>query len=183
MGLAGGPPLTKAALIEWKESLSASRAPATVNSMLAAVNGFFRFMGWKGIAVKLLKIQKALFCDERRELTRAEYARLVSAAQKVGNERLSLVMQTICATGIRVSELRFITVEAVTTGRAEICNKGKRRTVLPPGPATPAAAEIPSEAKKDRRSGIHHPDGQAVGPVKYLAGYESPLRERGRGAE
>ena len=111
----------------------ASHAPATVNSILAAVNGFFRFMGWKDIAVKLLKIQKALFCEERRELTRAEYARLVSAAQKVGNERLSLVMQTICATGIRVSELRFITVEAVTTGRAELCNKGKRRTVFLPG--------------------------------------------------
>ena len=111
----------------------ASHAPATVNSILAAVNGFFRFMGWKDIAVKLLKIQKALFCDERRELTRAEYARLVSAAQKVGNERLSLVMQTICDTGIRVSELRFITVEAVTTGRAELCNKGKRRTVFLPG--------------------------------------------------
>lgn len=110
-----------------------SHAPATVNSILAVVNGFFRFMGWKDIAVKLLKIQKALFCDERRELTRAEYARLVSAAQKVGNERLSLVMQTICATGTRVSELRFITVEAVTTGRAEICNKGKRRTVFLPG--------------------------------------------------
>lgn len=110
-----------------------SHAPATVNSILAAVNGFFRFMGWKDIAVKLLKIQKALFCDERRELTRAEYARLVSAAQKVGNERLSLVMQTICATGTRVSELRFITVEAVTTGRAEICNKGTRRTVFLPG--------------------------------------------------
>ena len=110
-----------------------SHAPATVNSILAAVNGFFRFMGWKDIAVKLLKIQKALFCDERRELTRAEYARLVSAAQKVGNEWLSLVMQTICATGTRVSELRFITVEAVTTGRAEICNKGKRRTVFLPG--------------------------------------------------
>ena len=110
-----------------------SHAPATVNSILAAVNGFFRFMGWKDIAVKLLKIQKALFCDERRELTRAEYARLVSTAQKVGNERLSLVMQTICATGTRVSELRFITVEAVTTGRAEICNKGKRRTVFLPG--------------------------------------------------
>ena len=110
-----------------------SHAPATVNSILAAVNGIFRFMGWKDIAVKLLKIQKALFCDERRELTRAEYARLVSAAQKVGNERLALVMQTICATGTRVSELRFITVEAVTTGRAEICNKGKRRTVFLPG--------------------------------------------------
>ena len=94
-----------------------SHAPATVNSILAVVNGFFRFMGWKDIAVKLLKIQKALFCDERRELTRAEYARLVSAAQKVGNERLSLVMQTICATGTRVSELRFITAGAVFTTR------------------------------------------------------------------
>lgn len=110
----------------------ASHAPATVNSILAAVNGFFRFMGWKDIAVKLLKIQKALFCDERRELTRAEYARLVSAAQKKGNERLSLIMQTICATGIRVSELRFITAEAVATGRAEVCNKGKRRTIFLP---------------------------------------------------
>lgn len=127
-----GHPLTKAALIEWKEVLLASYAPATVNSMLAAVNSFFRFMGWKGITVRLLKIQKALFCDESKELTRTEYARLVSAAQKAGNERLSLVMQTICATGIRVSELRFITVESVSVGRAEICNKGKRRTVFLP---------------------------------------------------
>ncbi|MFR5026761.1 MAG: tyrosine-type recombinase/integrase [Evtepia gabavorous] len=87
----------------------------------------------EGHRCKAVEDTKALFCDERRELTRAEYARLVSAAQKVGNERLSLVMQTICATGTRVSELRFITVEAVTTGRAEICNKGKRRTVFLPG--------------------------------------------------
>ena len=127
-----GRPLTKAVLIEWKEALMASHAPATVNSMLAAVNGFFRFTGWGDITVKLLKIQKALFCDECRELTRAEYARLVSAAQKKGNERLSLIMQTICATGIRVSELRFITAEAVATGRAEVCNKGKRRTIFLP---------------------------------------------------
>ena len=103
----------------------ASHAPATVNSILAAVNGFFRFMGWKDIAVKLLKIQKALFCDERRELTRAEYARLVSAAQKVGNERLSLVMQTICATGIRVSELGDFSMEydlKTPEQQAEVCN-------------------------------------------------------------
>ena len=114
----------------------ASHAPATVNSILAAVNGFFRFMGWKDIAVKLLKIQKALFCDERRELTRAEYARLVSAAQKVGNERLSLVMQTICATGIRVSELRFITVEAARSssraGYAGCCGNTFRSKKRPP---------------------------------------------------
>lgn len=127
-----GQPLTKAALIGWKEHLTACHAPTTVNSMLAALNGFLNFMGWRECAVKLLKIQKSLFCDEHRELTRAEYARLVSAAQRRDNERLSLVIQTICATGIRVSELRFITAEAVQTGRAEITNKGKRRTVFLP---------------------------------------------------
>ena len=127
-----GQPLTKAALIGWKEHLTACHAPTTVNSMLAALNGFLNFMGWRECAVKLLKIQKSLFCDEHRELTRAEYARLVSAAQRRDNERLSLVMSTICATGIRVSELRFITAEAVQTDRAEITNKGKRRTVFLP---------------------------------------------------
>ena len=127
-----GRPVTKAALIGWKEELAQRHAPATVNSMIAAVNGFLHFMGWRECAVKLLKIQKSLFCDERRELTRSEYARLVRAAEQEGNLRLSMVLQTICATGIRVSELRFITVEAVRTGRAEIVNKGKRRTVFLP---------------------------------------------------
>lgn len=128
----GGAPVTKAALIEWKDHLTASHAPATVNSMLAAANGFFSFMAWRGLTVKLLKIQKSPFCDEGRELTRAEYARLVRAAERLENERLSLVIQTICATGIRVSELRFITVEAVRSGRAEVTNKGKRRAVFLP---------------------------------------------------
>lgn len=127
-----GAPVTKAALIEWKDHLTASHAPATVNSMLAAANGFFSFMAWRGLTVKLLKIQKSPFCDEGRELTRAEYARLVRAAERLENERLSLVIQTICATGIRVSELRFITVEAVRSGRAEVTNKGKRRAVFLP---------------------------------------------------
>ena len=125
-------PVTKGALIGWKEELSQRHAPATVNSMLAAVNGFLRFMGWRECAVKLLNIQKSPFCDEGRELTRSEYVRLVRAAELDGNRRLALVLQTICATGIRVSELKFITVEAVQTGRAEIANKGKRRTVFLP---------------------------------------------------
>lgn len=127
-----GRPVTKAALIGWKEELTAAYAPATVNSMIAAVNGFLRFMGWRECAVKLLNIQKSLFCDEGRELTRSEYVRLVRAAELDGNRRLALVLQTICATGIRVSELKFVTVEAVQTGRAEIANKGKRRTVFLP---------------------------------------------------
>ena len=129
----GGAPLTKAALIGWKEQLAAALAPASVNSMLVAVNGFLQFCGWPELRVKLLKIQKSVFADEEKELSRAEYERLVNAAKLLENERLALVLQTICATGIRVSELRFITAEAVNLGRAEIANKGKRRTVFLPG--------------------------------------------------
>lgn len=132
LGWLGDGALTKAKLIEWKEELTAAYAPATVNSMIAAVNGFLAFMGWGDCKIKLLKIQKTLFCDEGKELTRAEYARLVKAAERQENQRLSLIIQTICATGIRVSELKFITVEAVQTGRAEIFNKGKRRPVFLP---------------------------------------------------
>ena len=127
-----GAPVTKAALIAWKEELTAAHAPATVNSTLAAVNGFLAWAGWRECAVKLLKIQKSLFCAADKELTKAEYARLVQAAERRENRRLSLIIQTICATGIRVSELKFITAEAVATGRAEIVNKGKRRVVFLP---------------------------------------------------
>ncbi len=128
----GGRPLTKAALIEWKADLIGRYAPASVNSKLAAVNGFLAFSGHAEMALRQLKIQKAVFCDKNLELSRAEYARLVAAAREGGCERLSLVIQTICATGIRVSELRFITAEAIRTGRAEVSNKGKRRTVFLP---------------------------------------------------
>ena len=127
-----GRPLVKLVLIEWKEHLAAAYAPASVNSMLAALNSFLRFMGWQEMAVKPLKIQKRLFCDEGRELSKKEYIRLVETARREKNERLSLVLQTICATGIRVSELSFITVGAVRTGRVEISNKGKLRTVFLP---------------------------------------------------
>ena len=128
-----GQPIAKAAVTAWKEHLSNTYTPATVNSMLAAANGFFHFMDWSKLSVRPLKIQRSLFCDENREMTRAEYVRLVGAAQRQGNERLSLLLQTICATGIRVSELRFITVESVALGRTVVNNKGKRRTVFLPG--------------------------------------------------
>ena len=128
-----GQPVTKGAVIAWKEHLADTYTPATVNSMLAAVNGFFHFMDWPKLSVKPLKVQRPLFCDENREMTRAEYVRLVDAARRQGNERLALILQTICATGIRVSELRFITVEAAALGRTVVSNKGKRRTVFLPG--------------------------------------------------
>ncbi|MBU5678993.1 tyrosine-type recombinase/integrase [Blautia sp. MSJ-9] len=124
--------ISKSLLINWKQELIARYAPASVNAMLAAVNGYLRFMGWMELTVKPLKIQRSLFLEEERELTREEYIRLVKAAQAKENERLALVIQTICATGIRVSELKFITVEAVQSGRAEIANKGKRRVVFLP---------------------------------------------------
>lgn len=128
-----GRPLTKEALIEWKKQLIATLAPASVNSMLAAANGFLQFCGWAELRIKLLKIQKSVFIDEEKELSRNEYERLVRAAKQNENERLALVLQTICATGIRVSELKFITAEAVRCGRAEINNKGKLRIVFLPG--------------------------------------------------
>jgi len=90
-------------------------------------------IGWDELALKNLKTQKESFCDDDRELTKEEYARLVAAAEKSGNHRLALVLQTICATGIRISELQYITVDAVRTGRADVSNKGKRRTIFLPG--------------------------------------------------
>ena len=124
--------LTKAILIDWKQELIGKYAPASVNTKLAAVNGYLQFRGWHQFMLKPLKIQHSLFLEEEKELTRNEYIRLVKAAQGQENERLALVIQTICATGIRVSELRFITVEAVYRGRAEITNKGKMRIVFLP---------------------------------------------------
>lgn len=124
--------LTKSIIIEWKKYLIEKYAPSTVNSMLIAVNGYLRFFSWHDLSMKLLKIQKPLFSDENKELTREEYARLVMTASKRSNARLSLILQTICATGIRVSELKFITIEAVQTGRTEISNKGKRRVIFLP---------------------------------------------------
>lgn len=127
-----GAELNKSTIIGWKEMLVEKYAAATVNSILAALNGFLKYMGWTDLMVKPLKIQRQMFRDESRELTQAEYKRLVHAAEDAGNLRLSLVVQTICATGIRVSELRFITVDAVRTGHTEISNKGKRRTIFLP---------------------------------------------------
>ena len=100
--------LSKSILIDWKQKLIDKYAPASVNAMLAAVNGYLRFMGWLELTVKPLKIQRSLFLEEEKELTREEYVRLVKAAQVKENERLALVTQTICAAGIRVSELKFI---------------------------------------------------------------------------
>jgi site-specific recombinase XerD len=126
-----GGAVTKESVIEYKQQLSETHAASSVNTTIAALNGFFAFRGWN-IKIKPLKIQRRTFLPEERELSRAEYERLLQAAKAADNERLHLVMQTICSTGIRVGELPFITVEAISSGRAEITNKGKtRRLILP----------------------------------------------------
>ncbi len=125
--------VTKERITAWKEHLSASgKAAVSVNGSLAALHSFFAFAGWEGLRVKYLKIQRQVFRDASRELTRDEFLRLVQTAEAQGNQRLALVLETICATGIRVSEIKYITVEAVRRGRADIALKGKIRTILIP---------------------------------------------------
>ena len=127
-----GKKVTKEDLLVWKEDLEKRYSPAGVNGRLVAANGFFSYSGRYDLRLKLLKIQKEIFISEEKELPRAEYGRLVRTAEKKGKERLSLLIQTICSTGIRVSELEFITVAAVKRGRAEANCKGKRRVIFLP---------------------------------------------------
>ena len=129
---AGGQAVTKDLATQWKEHLISQYRPGTVNTMLVSLNRFFAFLGWYDCQVKTLRIQRRLFREESKELTRAEYERLVSAAQASGRERLVLLLETICSTGIRVSEVKYITVEALKLGKAEISLKGKIRTILLP---------------------------------------------------
>lgn len=127
---ASGRTVDKALTVEYKSLLEREFAVSSANSMLASINSFFRFNGWYDCCVKQFKIQKKAFCSEEKELTKVEYIRLVNAAREDGNEKLSLIIQTICGTGIRVSELEFITVEAVRKGEASVSCKNKARKVF-----------------------------------------------------
>ncbi len=127
-----GKPLTKRQLILWKEDLLQQYAAASVNTMIAAINSFLEFMGWDHLKVQRVRVQRNLFCFAKKELGKMEYCRLVQAAQDKKNPRLALVIQTICATGIRVSELQYITAEAVRTGYAQVSSKGKCRLIFLP---------------------------------------------------
>lgn len=125
--------VTKELAASWKAYLQGKNyAAATVNAKLSALNSFFRFVGWEECRVRLLKLQRRIFRSESRELTQGEYERLVRTAQTLGRERLALLMEAVCATGVRVSEVRYLTVEAARQGKAEITLKGKIRTILLP---------------------------------------------------
>lgn len=122
--------ITKEKVIAYKKYLGNNYAVRSVNSMLASINSLFSFLGWHDLRVKSLKLQQQVFCPEEKELTKAEYARLCKTAERKHNERLNLILQTICGTGIRVSELQFITVEAVKNGEAIVNCKAKTRAVF-----------------------------------------------------
>lgn len=122
--------VTKETVIAYKKHIQETYAVRSVNSMLASINSLFSFLGWHDLRVKSLKLQQQVFCPEEKELTKAEYTRLCRAAERKHNERLNLILQTICGTGIRVSELQYITVEAVKQGEAIVNCKAKTRSVF-----------------------------------------------------
>ena len=122
--------LTKERILEYKSKLGHAYAVASANSMLAALNCFLRFLGWQVLCVKQFRVQREAFCPQEKELTKAEYLRLIDVAKARRNERLNLIIQTICGTGIRVSEVQFITVEAVEKGEAIVNCKGKNRRIF-----------------------------------------------------
>ena len=126
-----GVEVTKETIIAYKSNLiSVNYAVRSINSMLASINSLLSFLGWVDCRVKSVKLQRQIYCPEEKELTKAEYMRLVNTAKQKGNERLNLILQTICGTGIRVSELQYITVEAAKCGEAVVSLKGKIRTIF-----------------------------------------------------
>lgn len=125
-----GDELTKQKILDYKTKLGERYAATSANSMIAAVNCFFRFCGLHELCVKQFKIQKPTYCPEEKELSRAEYIRLLDAANAKRNKRLNLIIQTICGTGIRVSELQYITVESLKRGEATVNCKGKNRRIF-----------------------------------------------------
>lgn len=130
VGFIGAAEVSKQSVMDYKNKLGSSYAVASANSMIAALNSFLRFCGWHDLCVKQFRVQRQAYCSEEKELTRAEYLRLLEAANKKHNERLNLIIQTICGTGIRVSELQYITVEALGKGEAVVNCKGKNRRIF-----------------------------------------------------
>ena len=124
--------IEKSVIIGYKKELCERYAIKSVNSMLSSLNAFFLFMGWHDLKIKTLKVQRCIFADKSKELTKPEYERLLTAAKNKKNERLYYLMQTIASTGLRVSEIKYVTCEAVRQGQAVINCKGKIRQIFLP---------------------------------------------------
>lgn len=122
----------KEELITWKSQLKCRYSPVTVNGAIASLNGYLKYMGWSDAVINYLRIKKCAFCPEQKELKREDYASLVLAAKRKGNERLAMILQTVCSTGIRISELQYVTVDSVEKRRMMVECKGKVRMVFFP---------------------------------------------------
>lgn len=177
--------ITKDCLAAWKESLRrAGKAAVTINGMLAAVHSILAMLGWEDCRVRYLKVQRRLFRDASRELRREEFGRLVTAVRIAGNERLSLLLEAICATGVRVSEVRFLTAEALRRGRAEVTLKGKVRTILLPEKLIRKLDEYCQKEKISSgeifvtSSGVGMSRGQIWGEMKGLCGAAGVAAEK-----
>lgn len=130
MAYAENKPINKTTTLSYKETPGEMYAATSANSMIAALNTFLKYNGWHDCCIKRFKLQKKAYCAEDEELTRAEYTRLIRTAERNDNTRLSLMIQTICGTGIRVSELSSITVESLAKGEAHVRSKGKDRAIF-----------------------------------------------------
>lgn len=132
MADSNGSPVTKELVADWKNGLlERGYAVRSVNSMLASVNSLLQMLGWGECRVKSIRIQRQTYCPEERELTKSDYQRLLKAALR--DEQMNLILQTICATGIRVSELQYFTVESLAAREITVSCKGKTRTIFLPG--------------------------------------------------
>lgn len=139
--------IDKRTVLQYKEHLKENFAPASVNSILSSLNSFFDFNQWYELKVKMLKIQRQIFAQKDKELTKAEYQRLLDASKLKKNKKLFYLMQTICSSGIRVSETKHITVEAIRLKKATINSKGKMRVVLLPKDLCKMLEEFAKEQK------------------------------------
>ena len=170
-----GQEVTLEAVTTWKGNLlDKEYSPGSINAMLLALNRFFKFMGWNDCKVKSLRIQRQMFRETTKELTRKEYVQLLSAAQAQGKNRLVLLMEAICCTGIRVSEVQYLTVESVREGKAVISLKGKIRTILIPSKLRKKLLQF---AKNHLRRDLPHQKWHTDFPKTNLGRDESPLQK------
>ncbi len=176
-----GRELKKKQVVQWKEDMKRCLAAVTVNGAISALNGFFRYKGWDNYTTKFYKIGRQIFCPEQKELEKWEYERLVNGARSQGDERMVMVMQTIAATGIRVSELPLHHRRGGPGGRV-----GDRLQGTDPHAdhltAKLCRACSSTRAPRHRvRPHLHHPERKAHGPQQHLAGDEAPRGELRRG--
>ena len=167
--------ITKETVIAYKKHLQEIYAVRSVNSMLASINCLFTFLGWHDLKVKTLKLQQHVYCPEEKELTKAEYTRLCRAAMRKHNERLCLILQTICGTGIRVSELQFITIEAARCGEAVVSCKAKTPDGVSCEGAEAKIAPLCSGARNRKRNNFRDPHGKAGQSDEPMEGNEGAM--------